>query len=117
MATKVAPLFMLALFIGDASAIEFSGKTTATSVVKQDILDTLLPLASAITQCKAIESVQMSVETIPNNVKTNSNGIIISGGPIIERWVAKGCGTSVALKVKLTPVGKGGEAYSISTRQ
>jgi hypothetical protein len=117
MTTKVALLLVLALFVGDAAAIEFSGKSTATPVLKQDILKALLPLASAITQCKAIDSIQMSLETMPDDVKTNSNGIIISGSPVIERWVAAGCGTSVALKVTLAPDGKGGEFYTISTRQ
>jgi hypothetical protein len=115
MTIRTALLFMLVLFAGDVSALELSGQSTATPLLKSDILKALLPTASAITHCNVIESIQMSVEAIPNDVKTNASGVIISGSPNIERWVATGCGKSVAFKITLTPDGVGGEFYSIST--
>ena len=115
MTIRGAPLLLLALLSGDASAVDLSGQSTATPLLKSDILKALLPMASAIAHCDAIDSVQMSVETIPNDVKTNAKGVITSGSPNVERWVATGCGKSVAFKVTLTPDGVGGEFYSIST--
>jgi hypothetical protein len=115
MLAKTFYFFALFLIISSASALELTGQTTATPQLKIDVLKALIPMASAITQCKSIESIRTSVVTLPNDLQTNANGVVIKGSPTIERWVASGCNKTTAFKVTLTPDGVGGNYFNVST--
>lgn len=84
---------------------KFSGKTVASSQLKSDTLRIIqlvgLPIVKI--ECDRIESVETSILFVPNDIRGNSNGAIIQGGPIKERWLTSACGKQVAFIVTFIP--------------
>ena len=97
-----------------ANALELSGTSTATPQLKSDTLRSLIPLALAATACDRVDSIQMSVISIPTTRQVNSQGVIVKGEPTRERWVASACGRQAAYAVTFTPDGAGGAYFNIS---
>ncbi|KFN48214.1 hypothetical protein N790_06825 [Arenimonas malthae CC-JY-1] len=99
---------------GPAGAFELHGESTGTPRLKVDILNSLLPMASAASNCQTIDSVTASVLVPPRNVETNAEGVIIKGDDVVERWVTEGCGRKIRFKVTLSFDGVGGTYFRIA---
>lgn len=84
---------------------KFSGETVASPQLRSDTLRLIqlvgLPIVKI--ECDRIESVKTSILFVPNDIRGNSNGAIIQGGPIKERWLTSACGKQVAFIVTFIP--------------
>ena len=109
-----AGLLFLAAVAGPANALELRGESTGTPRLKTDLLNSLLPMASAASNCQTIDSVTASVLVPPRNVETNAEGVIISGDDVVERWVTEGCGKKTRFRVTLSFDGVGGTYFRIA---
>lgn len=107
-------LLFLAALAGPATALELRGESTGTPQLKTDLLNSLLPMASAASNCQTIESVTASVLVPPRNVETNAEGVIIKGDDVVERWVTEGCGKKIRFRITLSFDGVGGTYFRIT---
>jgi hypothetical protein len=73
----------------------FAGNSRTTTILRHDILATLIPMFVAHEKCPAVESIDATFVGLNKDESGKVTGML-------ERWQAHGCGKSAMFEVQLT---------------